>query len=115
MNCLFCKIASNQIPSEKVFESETILAFKDIRPVAPVHVLIIPKKHIPDVEGISDKDGSYFSDLFMAAKKISEDLSLSEMGYRLILNNGAAAGQEVQHIHVHLIGGKENLGPMISR
>jgi len=115
MDCIFCKIAANQIPSEKVYESDNILAFRDIHPIAPEHILIIPKKHIPNVEGLSHEDNIHISDLFMAAKLISQKLSLSNKGYRLIINNGPAAGQEVFHIHMHMIGGKDSLGPMLNR
>jgi len=113
MDCLFCKIASGQIPSEKVYESENVLAFKDISPVAPEHILIIPKKHISNIEDITGDDSIDVAELFFAAKEISRERTLNEKGYRLIINNGKAAGQEVFHLHIHIIGGKDYLGPMI--
>lgn len=113
MDCIFCKIASGQIPAEKVYESENILAFKDINPVAPEHILIIPKKHISNVEDITADDSMHVAELFFAAKEISSERSLADKGYRLIINNGKAAGQEVFHLHMHIIGGKNSLGPMI--
>lgn len=113
MDCIFCKIASGQIPSEKVYESENVLAFKDINPVAPEHILIIPKKHISNVEDITGDDSIDVAELFFAVKEISRERTLSDKGYRLIINNGKAAGQEVFHLHIHIIGGKDYLGPMI--
>lgn len=113
MDCIFCKIAAGHIPSDKIYESENVLAFRDINPVAPEHILIIPKKHIENIEDISVEDSSELAELFFAAREISMEKTLHDKGYRLILNNGKAAGQEVFHIHLHLIGGKEHLGPMI--
>ncbi len=115
MDCIFCKIISGEIPSEKVYENDTVFAFKDIRPVAPEHILVVPKKHIANIEEISLEDGKVLSDLFMAVKEIASARKLNDKGYRLILNNGKAAGQEVFHLHLHVIGGKDSLGPMISR
>ncbi len=113
MDCIFCKIAAGQIPSEKVYESENVLAFKDISPVTPEHILIIPKKHISDIESITGDDNTNMAELFIAAREISRERDLAEKGYRLIINNGKAAGQEVFHLHMHILGGKEYLGPMI--
>jgi len=115
MDCIFCKIAAGQIPSEKVYESENVLAFKDINPVAPEHILVIPKKHISNIEDISGDDSMDIAELFFAAKEISRERTLGNKGYRLIINNGKAAGQEVFHLHMHIIGGKNSLGPMISK
>lgn len=115
MNCIFCKIIAGEIPSEKIFESEKVYAFKDIHPVAPEHILLVPKKHIENIEAVKDSDSDYLAELFLASKKIARERSLDEKGYRLILNNGKAAGQEVLHIHLHLVGGKDSLGPMLSR
>lgn len=113
MDCLFCKIISGEIPCNKVAETENILAFRDIKPVAEEHILIIPKKHIPDIDTIDSNDSLYFSEMILAARDIADELGLNKKGYRLIINNGKAAGQEVFHLHLHLIGGKDNLGPMI--
>ena len=115
MSCIFCKIVNGEIPSQKVFESDRILAFRDINPHSPEHILVVPKKHIPDIEALSADDRDYIADMFLAVKEISGKNSLADKGYRLILNNGRAAGQEVFHIHMHILGGKDNLGPMLSR
>ncbi len=114
MDCIFCKIASGQIPSEKVYESENVIAFKDINPVAPEHILIIPKKHISNIEDITGEDTPHITELFIAAKEISKERALIDKGYRIIINNGKSAGQEVPHLHMHIIGGKDHLGPMIT-
>lgn len=113
MDCLFCKIISGDIPCDKVAETEHILAFRDIQPVAKDHILIIPKKHIPDIDTIDTSDAVYFSEMILAASDIAGKLGLSKKGYRLIINNGKGAGQEVFHLHLHLIGGEDNLGPMM--
>lgn len=115
MDCIFCKIISGQIPCDKVTENENILAFRDIQPLAEEHILIVPKKHIQDIESIGSSDTGYVTDMILAARDIAEKLGLNQKGYRLIINNGKAAGQEVFHLHLHLLGGKDNLGPMIHK
>lgn len=115
MNCIFCKIIAGEIPSDKVLETDEILAFRDINPVAPEHILIVPKKHIQHLEDAAGSDAEILGKLFLAARDTAKLLSIEKNGYRLILNNGKAAGQEVLHIHLHLLGGKENLGPMLTR
>jgi histidine triad (HIT) family protein len=115
MNCIFCKIIAGEIPSDKVLETDEILAFRDINPVAPEHILIVPKKHIQYLEDAAGSDVEILGNLFLTARDIAKLLSIEKNGYRLILNNGKAAGQEVLHIHLHLLGGKENLGPMLTR
>ncbi len=114
MNCIFCKIAAKEIPSQLIYESETISAFNDINPAAPEHILVIPKKHIASIEDISQADKDIISEMFEAVKEIAKIRNLTENGYRLIINNGRAAGQEVFHLHLHILGGKKNLGPMLS-
>ncbi|WP_163194270.1 histidine triad nucleotide-binding protein [Clostridium thermarum] len=104
--CIFCKIASGEIPAEKVFESANVLAFKDINPGAPVHILIIPKKHIASVNDIEDQDVNIIGEIFIAAKKIASSLGVAEDGYRVVTNCGENAGQTVQHLHYHLLGGR---------
>lgn len=113
-NCIFCKIISKEIPSEILYENERVIAFNDINPAAPVHVLIIPKKHIESMNEISEVDSDISAAMFKAAKEIAVIKNLSGHGYRIIINNGKAAGQEVFHLHMHLLGGKENLGPMLT-
>lgn len=114
MNCIFCKIISGEIPSEKIYESDKIIAFRDINPVAPEHILIVPVKHIPNLEAADESDLDILGELFIAAKSIAAARSLDGKGYRLILNNGKTAGQEVPHLHLHLLGGRDSLGPMLS-
>jgi histidine triad (HIT) family protein len=105
MDCIFCRIAKKEIPAEIVYEDELILAFKDIKPVAPVHILIIPKSHIPSVNHVALEDKTLMGELILAAQKIAKDQSVDKSGYRLVLNIGQDAGQTVDHLHLHLIGG----------
>lgn len=104
-NCIFCKIVNGEIPSEKVYEDEKMLAFKDINPVAPVHILIIPKKHIENLMGVQENDKEIISDIFTVIPKIAEKMGVEKDGFRLISNCGKDAGQEVMHLHFHLIAG----------
>lgn len=115
MSCIFCKIVSKEIPAQIVYEDEYVLAFNDINPVTPEHILVIPKKHIKSIDEITKEDSHITAGMINAAKKIAELKNLNEFGYRVIINNGKAAGQEVFHLHMHLLGGKENLGPMLCR
>ena len=105
-NCLFCKIIKGEIPSNKVYEDDEILAFKDINPVAPVHILVIPKKHISCVKDIEPEDEALIGRMFTVIKKIAEDLKLDN-GFRIVNNCGEDGGQEVMHLHFHLLGGKK--------
>ena len=106
-DCLFCKIINGEIPSEKIYEDEEILAFKDISPVAPVHILIIPKKHIVSLNDINEDNSEIIGKILLRAKKIAEELGIKEEGYRIINNIGENGGQTVGHLHFHLIGGKK--------
>lgn len=115
MECIFCKIVSREIPADIVYENETVIAFNDINPAAPVHILIVPKKHLATTDEISPEDKDISAAIFEAAKEIAKQKNLSEDGYRLIINNGRAAGQVVFHLHMHILGGKEKLGPMLSK
>ena len=103
MSCLFCKIADKELPSEIVYQDDNFFAFKDINPVAPVHILIIPKKHIETVEHIGPEDRELIGELFLTAKKVAKLQGVSESGYRLSFNVGKNAGQAVDHLHLHLI------------
>jgi len=107
MDCVFCKIVKKEIPTEIVYEDEKIIAFKDIKPVAPIHILIIPKKHIPTIDHLEKKDRELIGELFLVAQKIAREQGVSESGYRLIANVGEDAGQTVDHLHLHLIGGEK--------
>ncbi|MFB9325484.1 histidine triad nucleotide-binding protein [Paenibacillus aurantiacus] len=112
MDCIFCKIVEGSIPSKKVFENERILAFHDIQPAAPVHVLIIPKKHIPTMNDVSGEDDALMAEIFAVARQIAKELGVDESGYRLINNCNPDSGQLVYHLHFHLVGGR-NLGPLL--
>mgnify|MGYP001045910297 FL=1 len=105
-NCLFCKIINGEIPSEKVYEDEEILAFKDIHPKAPVHILVIPKKHIASAIEIEEQDETLIGKMFIVIKKLAKEFGL-ENGYRIVNNCGSDGGQEVMHLHLHLLGGKK--------
>lgn len=113
-DCIFCKIVENQIPSQNVYEDETVLAFRDISPQAPVHILIIPKKHIADMNAVQPSDWLIIGDIHRAAQKIAQEQGIASSGYRLINNCGKDSGQLVFHIHYHLVGG-EDLGPLLTR
>ena len=110
---IFAKIIRKEIPADIVFESDTVLAFKDIKPQAPVHVLIIPKDtEIPTINDLtSTKHSELLGSMMDAAKKIAKDLGVNEDGYRLVMNCGANAGQEVYHLHMHLLGGRPMMWP----
>jgi len=107
MNCLFCRIIAKQIPADILYENEKVLAFKDINPQAPVHILIIPKKHISRISDLEESDKDIISELIFIAKKLAEEKGIAESGYRLVLNNNKDAGQAVFHIHLHLLGGRK--------
>lgn len=109
MDCIFCKIVKGELPSKKVFENDRIVAFHDIQPAAPVHVLIIPKKHIASMNEAGAEDAELLGEVLLAARQIAGELGVSEDGYRLINNIGPNGGQVVYHIHFHLLGG-EKLG-----
>ncbi|WP_080840535.1 histidine triad nucleotide-binding protein [Cohnella massiliensis] len=111
MDCLFCKIVEGTIPSAKVYEDEHVLAFRDIQPQAPVHTLIIPKKHIPTMNDAAPEDMELLGRILLAAQTVARDAGLADDGYRLINNCGRDAGQVVYHLHFHVLGG-EKLGPL---
>jgi histidine triad (HIT) family protein len=105
-DCLFCKIRDKEIKSDIIYEDKEVLAFKDINPQAPIHILVIPKKHIASLSDL-DKENSYLVGMMvMAAKKIAEESNIKNSGYRLVFNCGPDAGQAVFHIHLHLLGGR---------
>ena len=106
MTCIFCKIASGEIPSHLVYEDKDMVAFNDINPKAPIHVLIIPKRHIEKVSDLGPEDASLVGRLIVVAKQIAQEKGISEKGFRLVFNCGPDAGQEVNHIHLHLLGGR---------
>lgn len=111
--CLFCKIAAKKIPAEILFEDDQVLAFKDIRPQAPAHVLVIPKIHIPRFADLKPEHSKAVMAIHQAAVKLAEQMGLTEenKGFRVVVNNGPAAGQEVYHLHYHLLGGRNFAWP----
>ena len=111
VDCLFCKIIDGDIPGDIVYETDSVLAFNDINPTAPVHVLIIPKKHIATLNDLEEKDTQTIGELILAAKKIANDKGISESGYRTVFNCNKDAQQTVFHIHLHLIAGRQMTWP----
>jgi len=114
MPTLFEKIIAGELPATVVFRDSRVIAILDIRPAAPVHILIVPYKPIPTVNDIADEDESLIGHMVIVARDIAKQQGIAENGYRLIINCNAHGGQEVYHLHLHLIGGRP-LGPMISR
>ncbi len=104
--CIFCEIVKGDIPADKVYEDDNYLAFKDIKPKAPVHILIIPKKHIESLSDIDDSNKNIIGDMAVIANKLARQFNIDKSGYRVVINNGPDSGQEVFHIHMHLLGGK---------
>ena len=104
-DCLFCKIIKGEIPSTKVYEDDEILAFKDINPAAPIHILVIPKKHIASLAHMEKEDEAIVGNIYGVINKIAEEKGFKESGYRVIVNCGKDAGQEVMHLHFHILAG----------
>ena len=107
MECIFCKIINKGLPSRIIYQDEKILAFNDIKPKAPVHLLIIPRKHIPSIDYLKKGDRELIGDLLLVARKLAKEYKVSQTGYRLIFNVGKDAGQTVNHLHLHLLGGRK--------
>lgn len=106
-NCIFCKIISREIPSSIVFEDESIVAFNDINPKAPIHILLIPKEHFDSINDIPEEKKYILSDLILKARQIAKEKGIAANGYRLVFNTGQDSGQEVSHLHLHLLGGRK--------
>jgi histidine triad (HIT) family protein len=106
-DCLFCKIATGVVLSNKVFEDEWIFAFHDIHPLAPTHILIIPKKHYPDLESLDVADRQLLGHLLHTVNQVAQQEGISKDGYRIAINCGPWGGQVVQHLHIHLLGGRK--------
>lgn len=104
-DCIFCAIAKGSIPAKIVFEGENVVAFRDNSPVAPIHVVIIPKKHVNPLEDLAEGDYSLIPEIYMAARAIAAQEGIDATGYRIVTNHGPDAGQEVEHLHFHLLGG----------
>ncbi|WP_153109750.1 histidine triad nucleotide-binding protein [Propionivibrio limicola] len=113
-NCLFCKIARGDIPSRKAYEDELVLAFHDINPARPMHLLVIPKRHITSLQTVSQDDEAVLGRMLSVANQLAEENG-SPDGFRVIINNGRVGGQEVPHLHAHVVGGPDPVGPMLKR
>lgn len=113
-NCIFCKIVRGEIPAKKAYEDELVLAFHDIRPQAPVHILVIPKTHVASLYDAQPGHEAPLGRMLAVAGKLAREAGAAE-GFRTIINNGRVAHQEVYHVHMHVLGGPESLGPMLAR
>lgn len=105
--CIFCRIVRGEIPGERVFENDTVVAFRDIQPAAPTHILIVPKEHITSVSDLADDDATIAGRLLLAARTIAAQEGLVDRGYRVVSNTGPWGGQTVDHLHLHLLGGRQ--------
>ena len=105
--CIFCKIINKEAPADIVYEDNSVIVFKDINPSAPIHLLIVPKKHIISIDHLEEQDRELVGYMFLIAKKIAEEQDISKTGYRLIINVGKGSGQIIDHLHLHLLGGRE--------
>jgi len=105
-DCLFCKIFAREIPAKEVFRDDDIVAFEDIRPVAPTHVLVIPKEHIPSIHDLTRDQGPMLARMMEVANRVADERKVDRDGYRLVFNKGPQAGQSVYHVHLHLLGGR---------
>jgi len=104
-DCTFCKIISGEIPTEFLYQDEEMVAFRDIKPKAPVHILIVPKRHIEKLQEVSDNEKDLLGQMLLVAQKIAEREKIAESGYKVVVNCGEGAGQLVPHLHFHLLGG----------
>jgi histidine triad (HIT) family protein len=109
-DCIFCKIVEGQIPSPRVLEGDDWIAIRDINPAAPVHVLVIPRRHVESVAALEDGDGGLAGALLLAARDVARQEGIAESGYRTVINTGGHGGQTVAHLHVHVIGGRQLSG-----
>ena len=105
-DCLFCKILDGEIPCDKVYENEHVIAFRDVNPQAPTHVLVIPRKHISTVNDLTEDDKNIVGEMMLAAQQVAKQDGIEDVGYRLIMNCNEGAGQTVFHIHLHILGGR---------
>lgn len=111
MDCLFCNIASGDTPADIVFDDPEVLVFRDIKPQAPTHLLVIPKQHIPTIDDADSKHESLLGHMVLTAKKMAEKEGIKQEGYRLVFNVNSNGGQEVYHIHLHVLGGRQMTWP----
>ena len=105
-DCIFCKIVAGAIPATKVYENDRVVAFRDINPQAPTHVLVIPREHVASLDEAGDEHEALLGRLLLAAARVAREGGLARTGFRTVINNGAGAGQSVFHLHVHLLGGR---------
>jgi histidine triad (HIT) family protein len=111
-NCIFCQIVEGDIPSTTVHQDKQVIAFLDIHPAAPVHILIVPRQHIPSINDLTSEDETLIGHMFTVAQKLANENGITDSGYRLIINSGPDARQAVFHLHLHLLGGREMRYPM---
>jgi histidine triad (HIT) family protein len=105
--CIFCKIARGEIPAARIIDEDDVVAFRDLNPQAPTHILLIPRRHIESVDGLADGDATILGRLFVAARDVARQEGLAEGGYRIVTNVGPDGGQSVGHLHLHLLGGRQ--------
>lgn len=110
-DCLFCRIVGGEVPSTKVLEDDLVVAFRDVAPRAPTHVLIVPREHVPSVRELTEEDGALAGHLLVTADRIAREEGISDAGYRLVVNVGPWGGQSVEHLHLHLLGGRAMTWP----
>jgi histidine triad (HIT) family protein len=111
MSCIFCRIVKGEVPSKRLYEDEDVLAFADISPQAPTHVLVVPKRHIANIADITPGDAELIGKLFLIGNQMARDGGIAERGYRLVINSGPDGGQAVDHIHLHVLGGRRMTWP----
>ena len=107
MDCIFCQIVAGKVPSEILYQDEEVIAFPDIHPLTPVHLIIIPKRHIPSLAHLSEAESSLIGHMVIVANQLAKEKGISERGYRLVINCGKESGQLVPHLHLHLLGGRK--------
>ena len=105
-DCIFCQIAAGEMDADRVYEDDHVVAFRDIHPQAPTHILVIPREHVARVDDLEDDQAELVGRLFLAAAELAAEEGIDDSGYRLVMNTGAGAGQSVFHIHLHLLGGR---------
>jgi len=110
-DCLFCKIIAGDIPSNKVYSDADVYAFEDINPVAPTHILVIPRKHLGSIQDAEEEDQALLGKLLLSANRIAREQNLAETGFRYVVNTGDEGGQTVHHLHLHIIGGRQCTWP----
>lgn len=109
-SCIFCRIAAGEIPSQRVYEDEHLIAIRDINPAAPVHVLLIPREHVESVGALEERHAELAGRLLLAARRVAEQEGIAERGFRLVANTGREGGQTVAHLHLHVLGGRQLSG-----